>query len=378
MISKSSKSCQEIKWMKQVGEFYISDHLLGSGEYSEVYLGCFASDYSKKVACKVMKTKCLESDAYVQETIMRQNKLLKLIDHENVVKFYETIKTSKNWYFFFEYCGLGTLENYILHKKGKIPEPKAFLIFLDICEGYKALYKNGIIHRDLKPSNILMSERGVKISDFSFAKILGKNQKNQLIEHSLVGTPVYSPLQILRGEKYSSKCDIWSLGVIFYEMLFGKQPFVYQHDSKNELNLTFSTLIQEVWKNSLEFPKSVKISKKVKDLIGKMLQKEEEERISWEELFEEAAKIDFSDLNEYEEKNLNDNLKPIEKSEINKMFMEKSLAISIFHSQLKESQKFNEENFQEIDLDEVAGIIDERKTVGIKSIGSFKSFESLP
>lgn len=377
MIGKSSKSCNEIKWMKKVGEFYISDHLLGSGEYSEVYLGCFSSDLSKKVACKIMKTNSLESDPYVQETIMRQYKLLKLIDHENVVKLHETVKTSKNWYFFFEYCSLGTLENYMLHKKGKISEPKAFLIFLDICEGYKVLYKNSIIHRDLKPSNILMSENGVKISDFSFAKILDENQKNQMIEQSLVGTPVYSPLQILRGEKYSSKCDVWSLGIIFYQMLFGKPPFIDKYDSKNEMNLTFSTLIQKIWINQLEFPSSVKISKKVKNLIERMLEKDEEDRISWEELFEEASKIDFNDLNEsiHEQKIVYNPLKENEKSG----FMEKSIAISIFHSHLKASQKFNEENFQEIDLDEGSGILDVRKTKGIKSLaGSFNSFESLP
>lgn len=381
MVEKSSSSTYpDIKWIKQIGDFCISNHLLGRGEYSEVYLGCFAKDPSKKVACKIMNPIKLENDPYVLETMNRQYDLMIGIDHENVVRFYDMSKTSKHWYFFFEYCSMGTLENYLVKKKGKISEARALLIFLDIIEGYKALYKNNILHRDLKPENILMAPNGVKISDFSFAKMVRPDQINQMIEQSFVGTPVYSPLEILEGKKYSSKCDVWSLGIIFYQMLFGRFPFIWKAMLKNDLMGGIGKLINEIKKNPLDFPDSVKISKKIKNLLEKLLEKEESKRISWEEVFKESSKIDFNDLCEFPPElkgfDMMKQQEIMEKSGLNKGFnMGKStVATSLLHTTLK-SQNFVNENFIEKDLDEDVGDVGVkiRETKSVKSLTGSKN-----
>lgn len=82
------------------------------------------------------------------------------------------------------------------------------------------LYQQKIIHRDLKPANILSKGGQVKIADFGFAKSLSDNCLN-----STVGTPYYMAPQLLYGQPYSAKCDVYSLGVIFYEMCFSVLPF---------------------------------------------------------------------------------------------------------------------------------------------------------
>ena len=362
MVEESQNSSTvNIQWVKQVGKYFISDRLLGRGEYSEVYLGCYEKNYIKKVACKIMKNTLFEADPYILETLNRQNEMLKEIDQENVVRFYDMIKTPKNWYFFFEYCSLGTLETYLMKKKGKISEAKALLILMDICEGFKTLYKLNIIHRDLKPANILMSQTGVKISDFSFAKVLNHEEKNSLLQQSLVGTPVYSPLQILEGKAYSSKCDIWSLGVLFYQMLFGRFPFIWKAVAKNDLNGGLPKLATEIRKNPLDFPLDVKISKGIKSILEKMLQKEEKTRISWEELFEQVEKLDFNDLCEVppELKGFDpmNQKETMEKSGlIRGVNMKKSNSLNTFHGHLKASQKFFEENYKDFELDEGCGI----------------------
>jgi len=369
MVEKKSEA--HIKWVKQVGNFYISNQLLGRGEYSEVFLGCFKNDLSKKVACKIMKQELIMNDSYVIETLNRQVAMLKPIVHENVVRFYEMMETGKNCYFFFEFCALGTLESYLQKKKGNISECKAVLILLDICEGYKALYKLNIIHRDLKPANVLMDETGVKISDFSFAKVMNPDEKNQMIIQSFVGTPVYSPLEILEGKPYSSKCDVWSLGVIFYQMLCRRLPFMWKTVENNTLmSGGIKKLIDEIKKNPLDYPIGMKLSKSLKVLIEKMLQKDEKKRISWEDLFLEVEKLDFHDLSEIPLawKSL-DPVKNMERSVITKgISITKSMGCSIFHSKLKSSQYFNEEDLKEVDIDE--------KVEGVQ-VPEFRNWKSL-
>jgi len=85
------------------------------------------------------------------------------------------------------------------------------------------LTEKGIIHRDLKPANILIDDGIYKISDFGFARSLSSFSE-ELME-SLVGTPLYMAPQILHKVPYSSKCDIFSLGLVFYELLFGRTPW---------------------------------------------------------------------------------------------------------------------------------------------------------
>lgn len=88
--------------------------------------------------------------------------------------------------------------------------------------GVKYLHINGIIHRDLKPANILMKHGECKISDFGFAKNL---EHENAIMKSIVGTPLYMSPQLLKKVKYTNKSDLWSIGLIYYEMLHGRTPW---------------------------------------------------------------------------------------------------------------------------------------------------------
>lgn len=90
--------------------------------------------------------------------------------------------------------------------------------------GFQELAAKGIIHRDLKPANILVNSQGeFKLADFGFAKYVDHFDSNML--QSCVGTPLYMAPQLLKKGKYSTKCDIWSVGFIFYEMLVGNLPW---------------------------------------------------------------------------------------------------------------------------------------------------------
>ncbi len=93
-------------------------------------------------------------------------------------------------------------------------EEKAKEALKQIVLGFRELTKIGIVHRDLKPANILVNRGLLKLADFGFAKFVDTSE-NALLK-SCVGTPLYMAPQILRRENYSTKCDVWSVGVIFY------------------------------------------------------------------------------------------------------------------------------------------------------------------
>ena len=100
-----------------------------------------------------------------------------------------------------------------------------------ILFGFRELIRVGVVHRDLEPANVLVKQGVLKLADFGFAKFVDSSEGGLL--RSCVGTPLYMSPQILKRETYTTKCDIWSIGVLFFEMLHGKLPW----SGINEQNL---------------------------------------------------------------------------------------------------------------------------------------------
>ena len=128
-----------------------------------------------------------------------------------------------------------------------MPQPGIIMLcydlrFKEIVSGCCYLYDKGVFHRDLKPENILIHNNHCKLADFGFAKVIEDDSKDLAQKQTAVGTPYYMAPQILAGEEYyyyyynsySIKCDVWSLGVMFYQMLFGILPW---QDTKSILQL---------------------------------------------------------------------------------------------------------------------------------------------
>jgi serine/threonine protein kinase len=166
----------------------------------------------------------------------------------------------------YEYCKGGTLEDLIY--KHKLTNEKALFYFKGLIDGFKLIAEHNILHRDIKPSNVLLHNDVIKIADFGFCKsLLMSNQMSK----TMVGSPIYMAPELLRGDQYSQKADVWSLGVMLYEMLFRKCPFEEE---------TIPRLLNLIERTNLSFP-SATVDKRIHELLSGMLHKDPYRRFSW-------------------------------------------------------------------------------------------------
>lgn len=258
--------------MAKIVDKYRLETVIGKGQFGKVYKG-FNMQTSEEFAIKSIKREIYEETPKLKQFVVNEIQTLSRINNSHVVKFIEMITTVNHIYFIYEFCNGGTLEDAIF-SRGYYQEEEALIIFKEIVNGLKPVVQMNIIHRDLKPQNILFHEGLVKIADFGFCKPLSSRKD---LAKTILGSPIYMAPEILLGEEYTMKADIWSMGVIYYEMLFGICPF----EGKN-----IAQLIDLINEYELKFPEQYKVSEKTKILVKRMLCRDSTKRIEWEEILE--------------------------------------------------------------------------------------------
>ena len=269
-------------------KYVITSQDLGQGAYASVFKGHLKSNPQIIVAVKSIKI--LKKPGF-NEKLRREMTILMKFDHDNIVKLYDVAILDDKVFLFLEFCGGGDLNNRLMEFGGILCESEVLLIFKQVCEAMKQLYNNNIIHRDLKPANILIKDNTIKLTDFGFAREVFTGM-NEASEFTRLGTPIYMSPQILNSIPFSSKTDIWSLGIMIYEMLYSKTPWVgktpqdlLNHILKQPLKfIDFQAALNGSY-NSPLVKKPPPITTEMKELLRKMLEITEEKRISWEDLF---------------------------------------------------------------------------------------------
>jgi serine/threonine-protein kinase ULK/ATG1 len=253
---------------KQVDN-YILERKIGAGQFGEVYKG-FNKLNGQDIAVKVVRRELLTGKFL--ELLENEIKVLRACDNPNIIKLYDLKKTSNNFYLVLEFCNEGDMGDYLKTKKW-LTEDEAVDYLLQILNGFKSLVKNNILHRDFKLANILKHNGIMKIADFGFSKLLGKDG----MTGTMLGSPLNMAPEVLDGGLYTNKVDIWSIGTVFFELLFGKPAFA----AGNLIDL-----IRTIKAKKLEIPRKVNnISPVCEDLLRRMLTVDVESRITWEELF---------------------------------------------------------------------------------------------
>ncbi len=197
--------------------------LIGKGGMGAVYKAR-QPGLDRLVAVKILPPHTATDPGFV-ERFNREARALAKLSHPNIVAVHEFGQVSGLPYFIMEFVDGVTLRE--LERAGKLSPREALQIVPQICEALQFAHDEGIVHRDIKPENILLDKKGrVKIADFGIAKILGATSGPDLTKtQSVVGTPMYmAPEQMEKPTSVDHRADIFSLGVVFYEMLTGELP----------------------------------------------------------------------------------------------------------------------------------------------------------
>ena len=207
----------------QLPQLEILEHL-GQGGMGVVYKAR-QRHLNRVVAVKILPPSLGEASAFT-ERFTREAQALAQLNHPNIVQVYDFGQTDEFFYFVMEYVEGSNLRALI--RDGKLKPEETLKIVPQICEALQFAHDQGIVHRDIKPENILIDKKGrVKIADFGLAKLLGRAPDELSLTGSgqLMGTLGYmAPEQLRQSNAVDHRADIYSLGVVFYEMLTGQLP----------------------------------------------------------------------------------------------------------------------------------------------------------
>ncbi|CAD8209914.1 unnamed protein product [Paramecium octaurelia] len=304
---------------KQIDKYIIVNKKLGSGAFGTVFRGFKKNDETKQVAVKAISIASIKDSSKMVEHIKREISILQSANNPHIVKLYDVARTPHYLYLFLEYCHDGDLKKYLSTKYGRrLSEVEAVIFLKHLVEGFRTLYQLKIIHRDIKPANILLHKGVAKITDFGFARVIDTGM-NDPAYFSRVGSPLYMAPQILEGQPFSSKCDVWSMGIMLFEMLYGKPPW----DGDSQYNL-----LQNIKKNALLIPDAPVRSDKIKQLLRQMLVVSEKDRFSWEQIFHhEIIQIQEAQIKNNLEQLMKEKDELSRSESLNKLYMEMNLVV---------------------------------------------------
>ncbi|XP_070210335.1 serine/threonine-protein kinase ULK3-like [Littorina saxatilis] len=252
---------------------YVLTEKIGSGSYATVYKAYKKTGIREVVAIKCILKSSLNKSS--TENLLTEIELLKNLKHKHIVELRDFLWDSKFIYLVMEYCGGGDLSRFIRSKR-TLPERIVRKFLQQIGLAMQYLHSFNVAHMDLKPQNILLTSSSnpiIKIADFGFAKPMMEGDEMRVMR----GSPLYMAPEIICQRSYDARVDLWSIGVILYECLFGRAPFA---------SSSFKELGEKIWDSKpVELPPGVEVSDDCRDLVLRLLRRNPDERISFEEFF---------------------------------------------------------------------------------------------
>ncbi|KAL2338604.1 hypothetical protein Fmac_013050 [Flemingia macrophylla] len=273
-----------------IGEYQLG-RTIGEGTFSKVKLGVNSKN-GQKVAIKVLdKHMILEKN--LKNQVKREIRTMKLLHHPNIVRIHEVIGTKTKIYIVMEYVSGGQLLDRMSYGD-KLNECEARKLFQQLIDALDYCHNKGVYHRDLKPENLLLDNKGnLKVSDFGLSAL----QKRNDVLTTRCGSPCYVAPELLLNKAYDgASVDVWSCGVVLFELLAGYLPF-------NDQNLM--NLYAKIWKAEYKCPPWFTLSQR--KLIAKILQPRPVKRITIPDIIEdEWFQTDYKPASEYDfDQNIN-------------------------------------------------------------------------
>ena len=252
----------------QIGHYEIvNKKIIGKGSFSWVYQGKDQQN-DETVAIKVIN---MDEITNIMHRLKYEIDVMKTLDHVNVIRLKDVIYQENLVFLVLNYCKNGDLHKFLNGRPLK--EKYAGFYLRQMASGLQYLYDRSIIHRDLKPQNLLLDDHyKLKITDFGFAKYFDQSGMSETI----CGTPLYMAPEIMKFNKYSIKSDLWSVGVILYEMVVGRTPY----KARNHMEL-----LQKINTQGVIIPISLEISANCRSIIHGLMQKNPKDRMNWNQFF---------------------------------------------------------------------------------------------
>ncbi|CAD8135778.1 unnamed protein product [Paramecium pentaurelia] len=259
--------------MAKIIDNYILIEAIGQGSFGEIHKG--RNLISKEaVTVKTIKLDRFLNDSLLKEMIINEIQALKKLEDQHIVRMIKMLKSANNIYLVYEHLNGGSLENY-LQEKGRLCEQEGRQLMTNIFKGFKTLNHEKIIHRNINPSNLFFNDGVIKIKNFFCCKSL-TSQKLFDPENYLYTAPEI--LLKTQQTQYEDKCDIFSLGLVFYKIFFGQLPFPE--------NIEQDQLI-ELYQSQDFNPIIEGLSENTSQILNGMLQIDQQRRIEWQTLFHE-------------------------------------------------------------------------------------------
>lgn len=201
---------------------YLLEELVGVGGMANVYKGIDLKN-QKTIAVKILREEFVDNAELVHR-FKNESKAISILDHPNIVKVFDVSVTDKLQFIVMEYIDGITLKEYMKRRGSPLTWKEVIHFSEQILDALDHAHRKGVVHRDIKPQNIMLLADGtVKIMDFGIARFSGA--ESQLTSHKAIGSVHYISPEQAKGDVTDAKADIYSMGIMLYEMLSGKLPF---------------------------------------------------------------------------------------------------------------------------------------------------------
>lgn len=254
---------------KRLDGRYEIEEIVGVGGMSVVYKAHDEID-DRTVAVKILKEELLQNEEF-RRRFKNESKAIAVMDHPNIVKVYDVGFGDRVQYIVEEYIDGITLKEYI-ERQGVLPWKDALYFATQILRALQHAHDKGIVHRDIKPQNIMLLQDGtIKVTDFGIARFARSEQRT--VTDKAIGSVHYISPEQAKGEATDAKSDLYSVGVLLYEMLTGKLPF----DADSAVSVAIMQLQNEPIKPSTLNPE---IPEGLEEITLRAMQKNPAERYS--------------------------------------------------------------------------------------------------
>lgn len=248
---------------------------IGVGSFSVVYKA-----FTKTVPKEIVSIKCIDK-RYQKKTfadnVIKEITLLKLLKHDYIVRLIDFMWDVKYIFIITEYCDEGDLSNFI-RKRHKLSEPLVKTFMQQLALALKFLHGYKICHMDLKPQNLLLLSKPalrLKVADFGLSQMISSQNAEEI---RYAGSLLYMAPEKLLHQQFDARVDLWSVGIIMYECLFGRPPFI---------NLNTKKIVEVMYKKQpIELPANINISPMCENLLLALLKYQPEQRITFEAYFD--------------------------------------------------------------------------------------------